>query len=198
MATASEPLTLTKEYSMQQTWRTDADKLTFISCMPLINTIQGPALATKSDTLDRMLGDVNLFLTDSDDEDSPGVVGEIELMIARRQHQGQGYGRASLLAFLKYISDHEQEIVQQYLRDKHSLRKDVAGTPARFTYFTVKIDQSNHRSIGLFETLGFVKVGQANYFGEVELRLAGDYRSASWRWYVEAGEYRELRYEEGE
>lgn len=185
---------------MQQTWRTDADKLTFISCIPA-NAVQGSIVATEHDAFDHMLGDVNLFLTDSDNEDTPGVIGEIELMIASEQHQGQGYGRASLLAFLKYIVAHEQEILQQYSHDNQSLRKYLPATPVQFMYFRVKISESNHRSIGLFESLGFAKVGEANYFGEVELRLVGDCRTmveASWRRYADVEDYCELHYEGGD
>ena len=184
---------------MQQTWRTDADKLTFISCMPL-NAAKGSVQATEHDAFDRMLGDVNLFLTDSDDEYSPGVIGEIELMIASKQQQGQGYGRASLLAFLKYIIHHEQEILQQYSGENSLPGKYLADTSSRFKYLRVKIGESNHRSIGLFESLGFGKVGEANYFGEVELRLVGDYRAtveASWRRYAGVEDYRKLHYEGG-
>lgn len=184
---------------MQQTWKTDADKLTFISCTPTI-AAQGHILVTESDAFDRMLGDVNLFLTDSDDEDSHGIIGEVELMIASKQHQSHGYGRASLLAFLEYFIVHEQEILQQYSGANSSLGKCLSGTPSRFLYLRAKIDESNHRSIGLFESLGFAKVGKTNYFGEVELRLVGEYRAAveaSWRRYADVEDYQELHYEGG-
>lgn len=86
--TASEPLTLDEEYQMQVKWRQDADKLTFIACVPLPPSSM-PASTTssssyslltqletnttklilpsavddpRSDTGSAMLGDVNLFL----------------------------------------------------------------------------------------------------------------------------------------
>lgn len=185
---------------MQQTWRIDADKLTFISCVP-VKAVQGCIVATEHDAFDHMLGDVNLFLTDSDDEGSPGVIGEVELMIASKQHQGQGYGRASLLAFLKYIIAHEQEILEQHSRDNQSVRDYLPGVRLQVMYLRAKISESNDRSIGLFESLGFAKAGAANYFGEVELRLVGDCRAAeeaSWRRYADVEDYHELHYEGGD
>lgn len=37
----------------------------------------------------------------------------------------------------------------------------------------VKIGSKNRNSIDLFQTVGFVRVGEENYFGEVELALDG-------------------------
>ncbi|ORZ36234.1 GNAT domain-domain-containing protein [Catenaria anguillulae PL171] len=78
-ATASEPLTMKQEYEMQQAWRADPDKLTFIllwSEMPLnydpaalvpvpVNPTEALALdpeaANRMANLGGMVGDVNLF-----------------------------------------------------------------------------------------------------------------------------------------
>ncbi|KAF2786893.1 hypothetical protein K505DRAFT_367839 [Melanomma pulvis-pyrius CBS 109.77] len=94
-ATASEPLTLAEEHSMQQSWREDADKLTFICCVAPPST---PTAVTTNpdqthqpttieegksnevedaesrliesrnhDAPDAMIGDVNLFLCVDED-----------------------------------------------------------------------------------------------------------------------------------
>lgn len=64
---------------MQQSWRNDHDKLTFIACLPAIEDIQvdGSVLAGTCDAPDRMIGDVNLFLSPAD-EDPEGCIGELE------------------------------------------------------------------------------------------------------------------------
>ncbi len=157
-ATASEPLTLTEEYAMQESWRKDGDKLTFI--------------VTKA-AGEEAIGDVNLFITTKDDDDDDdgkqSIVGELELMIARKEEQGKGHGRAAILLFLMYILSHRAEILKEY-NQKH----DGLGRGG-FDYFSVKIGEGNSRSIKLFETLGFNKVAEeANFFGEFELRLAGE------------------------
>ncbi|KAM0721686.1 hypothetical protein Q7P37_002611 [Cladosporium fusiforme] len=176
-ATASEPLSISEEYAMQQSWRTDADKLTFIVCLPREESasesdstgVQGG----KDDRPERMIGDINLFLFEPEDEDedadsqgpkpSSPVIGEIELMIARKDLHRQGYGRAALLSFMSYVLDSWAGIAAEY--------GNGAKTGRELDYLRVKINQSNERSIALFNSVGFVQTAAgANYFGEIELR----------------------------
>jgi hypothetical protein len=69
--TASERLTLEKEYEMQQSWLQDEDKCTFI-------ILDAAKLEHCPSEIDAMAGDINLFLNDPNDHQ----VAEIEIMIA--------------------------------------------------------------------------------------------------------------------
>lgn len=158
---------------MQKSWREDGDKLTFIVCLPLslldsssLEKSRG-VVPKESDAPECMVGDVNLFLR-FDDDDDDSVVGELELMVAEKQNQGKGFGRAALLAFLRYIFSSLDGIVDEFLRAENR------QVPSKgISYFSVKIGQTNTRSIALFESLGFTKVTlEPNYFGEFELRRA--------------------------
>jgi RimJ/RimL family protein N-acetyltransferase len=111
-ATASEPLSLEEEYAMQTNWRADHDKLTFIACLP-VSSHQNTVKAGDADSPQRMVGDVNLFFNLAD-EDEEGCIGELELMIAPTTFRRQGYGRATILAFLHYISSHLTLILEEY------------------------------------------------------------------------------------
>ena len=193
LATASEPLTLDEEYAMQRSWRTDHDKLTFIVCLPLSSVKENAQVieAGVHDSQDRMIGDINLFLFENETdgpsnspdghENGPGVqgedtrnlVGEIELMIARKDLHRQGYGRATLQTFISYVMSHWQQIAEQYTAsDQLYNDADHARRLPRLSYLRAKINQTNERSIRLFKSVGFEHAGDGpNYFGEVELIL---------------------------
>lgn len=177
-ATASEPLSIDEEYEMQQSWRQDHDKLTFIACLPIpshpnTNPDAPPSEGTKiqagaHDGPERMIGDVNLFLSQSD-EDEEGCIGELELMIAPLSARRRGYGRATIIMFLHYIQTHLLSILSEY---KSKLGSGVEKM--RHLQLRVKIGSRNNKSIALFESLGFMKVAESpNYFGEFELVLEG-------------------------
>lgn len=190
-ATASEPLSLEEEYRMQRSWRTDNDKLTFIVCTHAgeqhgsnsidkngngdgVTDSKGqPITAGEQDAPQHMVGDVNLFLYDDDDDEDDeqqdqgptdpqrGVIGELEVMIARKDRQGLGLAQETLRAFMGYIQSQLSSIGGEFAGAKGMQLK----------YLRVKIDKENARSLKLFERLGFVRTSlEANYFGEVELR----------------------------
>ena len=172
-ATASEPLTLEEEYAMQNSWRTDADKLTFIVCTPPL-LVPEFVTARQEDAPQGMIGDVNLFLTldDADVQESgeeremQALVGEIEIMIADHKQQGRGLGREILLVFIWYILHSHGCIMNEYHAGDDNTKKGVY-----IKFFRVKIDKDNVRSVRLFQSVGFKKVSEEpNYFGELELR----------------------------
>lgn len=167
--TASEPLTIEEEYDMQRSWRTDADKLTFIignrdpsSSQTVPTTVKGGEGYTP-------IGDINLFLCQdfdatSSDEGKEVLACEIELMIAEVSMRGKGLGRAALILFLQYVLANKAAITREY-RAQHAF-----GFQNGWDFFRVKIGEHNKASRGLFEGLGFRQSGEVNFFGEVELR----------------------------
>jgi hypothetical protein len=125
-----------------------------------------------------MVGDINLFLRVDDGEEGdapPEIVGEIELMIAEKVNQGRGFGKASLLTFLRYIIERQTAIIEEFVNA--DVQAETAGklraaqASLGFSCLSVKIGQVNSRSLALFESLGFEKVSvEPNFFGEYELR----------------------------
>ncbi|KAM8704942.1 hypothetical protein ACLKA7_009405 [Drosophila subpalustris] len=95
--TASDELSLSEEYEMQQSWRQDADKLTFI-------VLCAETYAKTNDEIAAMVGDTNLFL--HYDEEDKQHVAEAEIMIATTEARGKGFGREAMLLMLKYAQSH--------------------------------------------------------------------------------------------
>lgn len=153
-----------------------------------------------------MIGDINFFLRvdDGDDGDAPPeIIGEIELMIAEKVNQRRGFGKAALLAFMRYITERQGAILGEFVNglDETIKGKVRARGELRFECLSVKIGQTNEKSLKLFEGLRFVKVSEEpSFFGEFELRRADlgvegvelDMRGAG----VEG--YREVAYERKE
>ena len=79
--TASEPLSLQEEFDMQKSWAEDHTKCTFI-----ILSRDSESVGESSDELQRMAGDVNLFLNDRDDKG----IAEIEVMVAEESCRNKG------------------------------------------------------------------------------------------------------------
>ena len=138
-----------------------------------------------------MIGDVNMFLHLSESEalptllpesqrSPPLITAEIELMIASHLHQGQNYGTSALLILLHYVLRHQAQIVSDYLSSRatphhHQQPLDPPPDQQHLSYFSAKINGNNERSLRLFATVGFEKVGgQPNHWGEWEMRLPLD------------------------
>ncbi|KAK3685951.1 GNAT domain-containing protein [Podospora appendiculata] len=188
-ATASERLSLAEEYSNQASWRASHDKLTFIVCQPSPSLTPAPSpttpgagavLAGEVDGPDKMIGDVNLFLTpydEDEDEDEAYCVGEVDIMIADAQHRGQGVGRAAVGAFLAYVSRNLDGILAEYSLSC-SLEEGRGGdhdqAKPKLKMLVAKINAGNGKSIALFRSLGFEQEGAVNYFGEVKMVLRAD------------------------
>lgn len=108
-----------------------------------------------------MIGDVNLFLSDlEDDEDTDTTKsqeanakqGELEIMIAESTARRKGYAQQALKLMMSYAC----QSPSLSLKPEHLL---------------VKIGRQNHGSIAMFGRLGFVIVKEVEVFNEVEMRL---------------------------
>eukprot|EP00124_Ichthyophonus_hoferi_P001357 Ihof_evm5s68 gene=Ihof_evmTU5s68 len=89
--TASEPLTIESEYEMQKSWREDKDKCTFI-------ILDKEKYDITHDIIEPMIGDVNLYFNDFEDEHAA----EIEIMIAEPSSRRKGCGREAILLMMEY------------------------------------------------------------------------------------------------
>ena len=97
--------------------------------------------------MERMVGDVNLFLNDRDDVTNA----EIEIMIADEPDRRKGYAKEALLLMMNYG-------VQQL----------------KITRFYAKINETNVASIKLFLSLGYNEVNYVQAFNEYEYELRVD------------------------
>ncbi|XP_055510119.1 N-acetyltransferase 9 isoform X1 [Leucoraja erinacea] len=145
--TASEPLTLEQEYQMQISWWEDNDKCTFI-VLDKARWMSGSC--TEEDC---MVGDVNLFLIDSEDLS----MAEIEIMIAEPGYRGKGFGKEVTMMMMYY-----------------------GVTQLQVTKFQAKINLENTISIAMFRNMHFEEVSISHAFQEVTLQLMVDNCRKDW------------------
>lgn len=161
--TASDELTIEEEFEMQQTWRDDPRKCTFIivskppdfqqrmsqlSSQSTSSPISlGPTGSIPFDEIPYLAGDTNIFLHDRDD---PGNA-EIEIMIAEKDYRRQGLAKESL-----------------------SIMMHHGATKLQVHRFFAKIHESNQASIELFKMLGFKEMNYVQVFEEYEYEFLVD------------------------
>ena len=171
-ATGSEPLSFDEEVKMQQSWKEDESKCTFIvhateACKLPSKKIEktqqneedGESGFEVDSNLEAMIGDVNLFLSDieesheSDVEISAQAIdsslqAEVDIMIARKEFRAKGLGRAATCTMLLY-----------------------GATKLGIKRFFCKINEDNTDSIRMFKAIGFEECNYAACFKQVELEL---------------------------
>ncbi|EPB69121.1 acetyltransferase, GNAT family [Ancylostoma ceylanicum] len=149
--TGSERLSLDDEYKMQQSWRTDEDKLTFIILSrAMVDSGSAEQIMFLSSwkqpihfQVDSMIGDVNLFLQSEDN------AGELEVMVAEKPARGSGVGTEAVSLMISY-----------------------AMNELPVERFFVKITDDNSASLHLFEDkLHFRRVSHSEAFKEHTLEL---------------------------
>ncbi|KIO24786.1 hypothetical protein M407DRAFT_15364 [Tulasnella calospora MUT 4182] len=153
--TASEPLSYEQEVEMQQKWKEDEDKLTFI-VLGRASTNGGEDLSICTEDVRRlpMIGDVNLFFNrTADEEGNDALEVECEVMIAEPEYRGKGLGHAALSMLLSYAS---------------LPVPDGLGVPT--SCFVAKVGLENLPSRALFRKLGFKETKVVEIFNEVELK----------------------------
>eukprot|EP00550_Attheya_septentrionalis_P008291 CAMPEP_0198288752 /NCGR_PEP_ID=MMETSP1449-20131203/7166_1 /TAXON_ID=420275 /ORGANISM="Attheya septentrionalis, Strain CCMP2084" /LENGTH=250 /DNA_ID=CAMNT_0043986959 /DNA_START=149 /DNA_END=901 /DNA_ORIENTATION=- len=175
--TGSEPLSMEEEVEMQQSWKEDIDKCTFIILAKDLCVEYGEDGGDRPnyilENLNAMIGDVNLFLSDeendtdldSDDDlwnkketgaskelQKKEVIqkhAELDIMIAVKDYQRRGIGQEAA------------QLMMLYGAENLGIRR-----------FFVKIKEENMASRNMFEQkLGFVQCNYVECFREVELEF---------------------------
>ncbi|KAL4262030.1 acetyltransferase family protein [Pleurotus pulmonarius] len=190
--TASEPLSLEEEFSMQEKWQIDEDKLTFIILAPNHPPSGGEAhkvclnlLGPSDPKLESMpmIGDVNLFLKGSRRDNRQDVdveddfEAEVEIMIAEPDFRRKGLAIEALQLMLGYATTGSPSGVfpaSSEPEPQHTLHhRSESPLPVPPRSLVTRISESNTPSIKLFEKLGFAITKRVEVFREVEMRYQG-------------------------
>jgi RimJ/RimL family protein N-acetyltransferase len=167
--TASEELSLEKEFEMQKTWLEDQDKLTFIIHeggidIPTTTTNDTELrditnLKTLEKLFGKMIGDINLFFstnpididsnpTDTDRVPDEELYAELDVMIAEIDARKKGLGTLACKIMMDYAVKH-----------------------LKVSKFIVKIGIDNTASMNMFLKLGFQFISRSEIFREDTLYL---------------------------
>jgi hypothetical protein len=109
-----------------------------------------------------MVGDVNIFIYKSSDEDVSETCGhqqdtlpwivEIEIMVAEPTAKRQSIGKVAVIWMMNYVSTHASEIFNE--------------SHAKYV-FKAKIGRENYPSISMFESLGYQQTKVIEVFQEI-------------------------------
>ena len=127
--TGSEPLSLEEELEMQESWRTDDMKCTFIllareDCVQVMEDGASRVFLHDEENdfvtsnIDAMVGDVNLFLSEEDDEEESDhdsldgeisrpkkpLEAEIDVMVAVEKYRRKGIGKEAVSLMMMYAA----------------------------------------------------------------------------------------------
>jgi len=158
-STCSEKLSLEEEYEMQESWRDDEKKCTFIildgdryrECMG-----KGMDEEQWNGALEQsMIGDVNVFFNDPDDD--PSAV-EIEVMVAEMSSRKRGIGQEALILMMRYCIN------------KLSVKR-----------FRAQILENNVASIALFRKLNYKETKKIPVFHEVVYEFSSEINGDAWQ-----------------
>ena len=183
-ATGSEPLSLEEEIEMQQSWRNDPKKCTFI-----VHSRRGCSDDGDTDSkeeektglnlmnhLDSMVGDVNLFFSDiegekEDEEDHHShKINSNEIKASKSQPRPKQQAEIDIM-----IAEHDHKR-KGLGRDATSMMllygaSLVFADNTKIRRYFCKINDDNAPSIRLFENLGFVQCDYVECFKQFEYEL---------------------------
>jgi len=207
-ATGSEPLSYDQEIQMQQSWRDDETKCTFIVHAPVDNCSfryididnddnyndnngdheSQVKVFHVEDNLSTMIGDVNLFLSeidDNDDNDNDDNNNDNDINEKPRVQIGLCESTSKIAARQK--KEKTQAEIDIMIAEKEYRGKGLGYSATIFMLlygarelniqrFFCKINEDNISSIRLFQRLGFIQCNYASCFRQIEFEL---YKSAS-------------------
>ena len=188
-ATGSEPLTLDEEYEMQNSWRDDETKCTFIVLarsllkdVDVNETTVGHDFIQKS--IGAMVGDVNLFLSEEDDGEDEEQGDNNQLLNGSTTRLGQDMSRHRTTSTNNVKRPRHLQAELDIMVAEKSARSQGVGSEAcclmmlygathlSIRRFFCKINESNEASLCLFrDKLGFQQCDYAACFRQIELEL---------------------------
>ncbi|KAG9219936.1 hypothetical protein CCMSSC00406_0010334 [Pleurotus cornucopiae] len=171
--TASEPLSLEEEFSMQEKWQIDEDKLTFIILAPN----HPPATAEDDDARVNIIGLSGRRDNREDGDVEDDFEAEVEIMIAEPDWRRKGLAIEALQLMLGYATTGSPSGAfpppSEPEPQDTSYRLSESPLPVPPRSLVTRISESNTPSIKLFQKLGFVITKRVEVFREVEMRYQG-------------------------
>eukprot|EP00033_Pygsuia_biforma_P001945 GCRY01002167.1.p1 GENE.GCRY01002167.1~~GCRY01002167.1.p1 ORF type:complete len:189 (-),score=33.10 GCRY01002167.1:19-585(-) len=138
--TCSEPLSLEEVKDIQLEYESSENKHTFI-------ILDKERWSSKGDCAESMIGDINFFIEESDEEKSNVVLShsaEINVMIAEKPFRNRGFASETL-----------------------KLAMNEAAEKWDVSHFVAKISANNKPSIALFKKMGFSETQYSEVFDEL-------------------------------